>query len=110
MIIGTPSELAELGRELQQAPSVSPIAGASSNFPPQLLALNAESPYRDQQAYRVSINVQLGELPASLQQKQRYAPRAMFFLVVTALSVLGAVSMPYWLWQLVRWASAQGAA
>jgi hypothetical protein len=110
MIIGTPSELAELGQELQRALSLAPAAGASSNFPPQLLAINAESPYRDQRAYQVSVNVQLGELPANLRQKQRYAPSALFFLVVTALSVLGAVSVPYWLWQLVRWAGAQGAA
>ena len=97
MIIGKAEALGQLGRQLLQA-SEAPSPEKSSNWPRQVLVLDAPSPYADRSDYQVSFHLQQEALPESLLKRPRQAPATALFLGIALLAIVGAVSLLRWLW------------
>jgi hypothetical protein len=98
MIIGDAEALKTLGQELQKAATYQPPAN-SENWPQQVAVLSTSSPYADREDYQVSIHLQTAPLPEVLRKRSRSAPSTAVFLAITFLALVGAISLPLWLWR-----------
>ncbi len=98
MIIGNSEDLSSLGRKLLEVSESQPPK-KSYNWPHQVLVLDAPSPYLDRTDYEVSFYLQSEPLPESLLKRPRQAPTTAMFLGVALLALVGAVSVPVWLWK-----------
>jgi hypothetical protein len=98
MIIGEREALRKLGKELLE-PAVEEESTAEDEWPKQVAILNSASPYADRPDYQVSIHLQTAALPASLLKKARSGTSTAIFLGICFLSLVGAVSLPVWLWK-----------
>ncbi len=98
MIIGDKEALRKLGQELL-ASAVHEESTAEGDWPKQVAVLNSASPYADRPDYQVSIHLQVGALPDSLLKKAHSGTSTAVFLSICFLSLVGAVSLPVWLWQ-----------
>ena len=98
MIIGDAVALETLGQELQRAAAFQPPANPS-NWPQQVAVLHALSPYADREDYQVSIHLRTAPLPESLRKRSMSGPSTAVFLAITFLALVGAISLPLWLWR-----------
>lgn len=98
MIIGNSDAFANLGHQLLEASAVQ-MPNNGYNWPHKVLVLDARSPYRDRDDYKVSFHLQSEPFPEGLLKHPRQAPAAAVLLGVAFLAVVGAVSLPIWLWK-----------
>jgi hypothetical protein len=96
MIIGTSAALRELASDLVEQVE-KPPSSPTSGWPPHLLTLNAESPYRDVAGYTVSFHLELEPLATRFSVKRRNAPNAVVFWATSALALLGLTSLVRWI-------------
>lgn len=95
MVIGSKAAFEELAQELmvQVRNEHVPKAGG---WPPHLLELSSDSPYRDCPTYPISFNLEVEPLPAALRVKRRYATNGFALLAALVLSLIGLASIFRW--------------
>ena len=99
MIIGQREALRHLGQQLLAGSDSEPIR-AVPGWPPRILTIDADSPYRDNPNFHVSFHLELEPLSEHFQKKKpRYAPHAVVFLAIAFLALLGTLSIPIWIWK-----------
>jgi hypothetical protein len=98
MLIGDAEALNALGKELQAAGALE-SSESTDNWPRQVAVVSRSSPYSDRQDYQVSVHLQTSPLPEALLKKPRSGLSTSAFLAIAVLAVVGAISLPIWLWR-----------